>query len=41
MTPGCMQGPKETLRVRNRLNQLKLDTLMSNEWTECTISEET
>ena len=37
---GWMQGPKITSRVGNRSNQLKLDTQMSNEWTECTSSEE-
>ena len=36
-----MQGPKKISRVRNRSNQLKLHTQMSNEWTECTSSEET
>ena len=36
-----MQGPKKPSRVRNRSNQLKLDTQMSNEWTECTNLEET
>ena len=36
-----MQGPKKTLRVRNQSNQVKLDTEMGNEWTECTSSEET
>ena len=36
-----MQGPKKTLRVENKSNQLKVVTQMSNEWTECTISEET
>ena len=31
-----MQGPRKTSRVRNRSNQLKLDTQMSNESTEFT-----
>ena len=39
--PGWMQGPRKTSSVRNRSNQLTLDTQMSNEWTECTSSEET
>ena len=33
--PGWMQKFKKTSRVRNGSNQLKLDTQMSNEWTEC------
>ena len=36
-----MQEPKKTSGVRNRSNQLELDTQMSNEWTEGTSSEET
>ena len=40
--PGWMQRSKKTLeRVRKRSNQLKLDTQMSNELTECTSLEET
>ena len=39
--PGWIQGTKKTSRVRNRSRQLKLDTQMINEWTECTSSEET
>ena len=35
-----MQEPKNTSRVKNRSNQLKLETQMSNERTECTSSEE-
>ena len=31
-----MQGPRKTSRVRNRSNQLKLDTQMSNELAEFT-----
>ena len=37
-----MQGPKNLERwEKDWKNQLKLDTQMSNEWTECTSSEET
>ena len=39
--PAWMQGPKKSLKLRNRSNQLKLDAQMSNEWTECTSAEET
>ena len=37
-----MQGPKNLERwEKDWKNQLKLDTQMSNEWTECTSSGET
>ena len=35
-----MQEPTKTSRVRNRSNQLKVETQMSNERTECKSSEE-